>query len=219
MQTKRFRFLYLCCLFLPSLTANADWTKIPSAEFEMKPYPEEGSAAFRKDFELLHSYQDSRDKASCALASRQEHPTFESMFEDKLSPLSDQEAQKSAALVSKVMKLALKVSNYHKGKFLRPRPYDTDTSLKPCVRTPGGEKSYPSSHSATSMAAACVLAEIFSDKKKEILAYGNSLGELRAIVGVHHPSDVAAGQKLGRDICARVLGEADFQSELKKLKD
>jgi len=66
---------------------------------------------------------------------------------------------------------------------------------------------------------ACILAKVFTYKKAEIIEYGDFLGELRVTVGVHHPSDVDAGQKLGREICARILQEGDFQRELKKLKD
>ena len=48
--------------------------------------------------------------------------------------------------------------------------------------------------------------------------YGKYLGDIRFIVGVHHPSDVAAGQKLGQDICKRLLRNADFKEEIEALK-
>jgi hypothetical protein len=41
----------------------------------------------------------------------------------------------------------------------------------------------------------------FSDRKEKLLEYGEYLGELRIISGVHHPSDVNAGRSLGRAIC------------------
>ena len=66
---------------------------------------------------------------------------------------------------------------------------------------------------------ACVLAEIFPAKASEIISYGNYLGELRVIVGVHHPSDVRAGQSLAQRICDKLLSLTDFQNELERLKD
>jgi acid phosphatase (class A) len=220
MLTKKLHALLPALLtLLCSAPAFADWTRIQSAEFELKDYPQEGSEAYRKDFEILHRYKDERTKADCDLASRQEQPGFEAMFENRESPLSKKEAAESAELVGQVMKLALKVSNYHKNKFHRTRPYDTDPSIEPCGRVPGGEKSYPSSHASTSMAGACILAVIYPEKSKEILQYGKSLGELRVKVGVHHPSDVAAGQKLGNDVCERVQEEADFRRELKSVRE
>jgi acid phosphatase (class A) len=208
--------LALVAMALITPNASADWTKLPSADFPLAPYPAEGSSAHRRDFEILRKHQETRDRKSCELGRNQEHPTFDALFAG--SPLSPAEGQKSKALVAKVMKLADRISGYHKGKFSRRRPYDADPTIKPCIPPPGGQRSYPSSHAAAGAAGACVLAEIFPEKKAELLAFGESIGELRVIVGVHHPSDVEAGQDLGREVCARVQAESDFQGELAKAK-
>lgn len=220
MKTKSLRFTALfLALAAYAAPASGDWTKIPSTDFRVAPYPKEGSARYKKDFEELHELQESRSREQCALGRRQVHPTYEAIFMSQDSPLSDEEAEAAQALVARVMKLSDKISSYHKGQFLRPRPYDTDTSLEPCGIKPGGAKSYPSSHSANAAAGACVLAEIYPRSRRLILDYGKSSGDLRAVIGVHHPSDVEAGQKLGQEICERLLGERDFQEELQKLKD
>lgn len=211
--------LIFLSLFLTFSAALADWTQLPSSDFELPPFPKEGSSRYKKDFELLHEYQESRDREQCALGLRQVHPTYEAIYMSADSPLSDAEAEAAQGLVSRVMKLADKISTYHKGKFMRPRPYDVDTSLEPCGRKPGGSKSYPSSHAANAMAGACVLAVIYPRSKKLILDYGRSSGDLRAVIGVHHPSDVEAGQKLGNEICARLLADDEFRDELAKVKD
>ncbi len=203
-------------LLLPG-TAQADWTRIPSADFVLEPFPVEGSEKYKKDFEQLHEWQRVRDREQCALGRRQEHPTYELLFMSADSPLSQEEAEHARDLVTRVMKLSNRISSFHKGKFGRPRPYDTDPSLRPCGKIPGGERSYPSSHSANAMAGACVLAKAFPRSRKLILDYGRSSGDLRAIIGVHHPSDVEAGQKLGLEICERLMGEEDFLEELRKL--
>lgn len=218
MTTKSLR-LALLPLLLAAFPASADWTKIPSTDFRVAPYPKEGSARYKRDFEELHEHQENRSREQCALGRRQVHPTFDAIFGSQDSPLSDEEAALARPLVTKVMKLAEKISAYHKAQFLRPRPYDTDPSLEPCGVKPGGSKSYPSSHSANAAAGACVLAEIFPRSRQLILDYGQTSGDLRAVIGVHHPSDVEAGRKLGEELCKRLLDEEEFQEELSKLKD
>jgi hypothetical protein len=39
------------------------------------------------------------------------------------------------------------------------------------------------------------------------------------IAGVHYPSDVAAGQKLGAEIARKLLANADFQTALERTKE
>lgn len=205
-------------LFLQPGLLLADWAKIPSQSFELSAPPREGSAAYRRDFEVLKEHQRTRSAEQCDLARRQEHPSFDSMFAAEESPLSAAEARAAESLVAKVMKLAERISSYHKGKFRRPRPYDVDDTIEPCVTKLTGARAYPSSHAAAAAAGACVLATIFPAKERALLAYGDSLGDLRAVVGVHHPSDVKAGQILGRELCERLQSDEEFREELEKIR-
>ena len=67
-------------------------------------------------------------------------------------------------------------------------------------------------------AGACVLSELFPSEKSAFKSYAKRTGDLRWIVGVHHPSDVKAGQTLGQQICDRLLEESDFVAELDALR-
>lgn len=203
----------LLALLMPSL-ALADWSKLASAEFPVDPYPTQGSEEYAVDFDTLHRYQTSRSQEECALSRRQEIPTFDAFFGSNWDGLSKEEQKIARPLVEKVMKFADRVTDYHKGKFKRPRPFNTDARIKPCIDKPSGAKSYPSSHASAAAAGACVLGLIFPDKAEALASYGDYLGELRVIVGVHHPSDVAAGQELGRDICQRLNQDPEFRGEL-----
>lgn len=71
----------------------------------------------------------------------------------------------------------------------RPRP----TQVEPLVRT-AGRHSFPSSH-ATSAAAAAVAFGALGARAIPPLAVAMCLSRL--VVGVHYPSDVAAGAALG----------------------
>lgn len=199
-----------------TLPAQADWTKIKSTDYPIAPPPSEGSSQYKRDFEDLHRYQDRRKKSDCEMSKRQMHPTFKELFGEDLTILTDAEKAQAEPVVEKIMKLSEQVAEYHKGKFKRPRPYDTDPSLEPCVKKPGGEKSYPSSHAANSSAGACVLALMYPQKSRQLIQYGDQLGELRVIVGVHHPSDVVAGRLIGKEVCRRAQLEPDFKAELRR---
>ena len=195
-------------------TAQADWTKLKSTEFQMGPPPEEGSAAYERDFKILHKWQDEREQAACDLAATHLFPTIEGMFGQNSEMLTARELKKVKPLMEKVMKLSIKISGYFKAKYERPRPYHTDSTIEPCIEAPPGNKSYPSSHATSAMVSGCILAKIFPSKAKALSEYGKYLGDLRVIVGVHHPSDVKAGQDLGVEICEHLLADEEFQAEL-----
>jgi acid phosphatase (class A) len=201
---------------LLALPAQADWTNIKSSDFAIPPPPAEGSAAGEKDFEQLRAYQNQNRKTDCEISNRQFEPDFESLFGPDLTLLTAQEKAAAAEVAEKMMKLSERVAGYHKDKFKRPRPYDVDPMLKPCVRKPGGSKAYPSSHAANAAAGACVLALYYPQKARALIAYGDQLGEIRAIVGVHHPSDVVAGRNLGKEICRRAQSHPDFKQEIRR---
>ena len=197
-----------------AFNAVASWTSIPSTDFEMIPPPEAGSSQYESDFRELHHFQDSRDQEQCDLAGTQTAPTFEAFYGPSSGKLSDKEYAKAESLLERVFKVSERISTYFKRGFHRERPYNEDTTIVPCVQKPKGATAYPSSHAVLATVGGCVLSKIFPSKSKELREYGTYLGELRVVVGVHHPSDVEAGQKLGSEICKRLLSEKDFQEEL-----
>lgn len=206
------RLIFLVFTF--STIGFAQWQDIEATEFPMDPPPAVGSLAYQADFTKLHELQDARTSEDCGLAWRQLFPDFASFYQNAESPLTEAERAKVEELSSKLISYVLDVSGYYKEKYMRPRPYKTDPEIRPCIVRPGGSKSYPSSHASVATATACVFAKVFPAKADILRAYGKRLGDLRMNVGVHHPSDVAAGQKLGQAVCDRLLNEADFVAEL-----
>src|SRR5262245_42425495 len=129
--------------FLVSLLMSgpvlADWTAISSKDFGMGKPPAIGSAAYKKDFEELHRLQDEREQSDCDLAASQPYPTYDGVFSDA-GILTSAEYGKAQAVVSKVIKMSVRVAGYFKDEYQRPRPYDVDKTIKPCVKKPGGSK-------------------------------------------------------------------------------
>lgn len=59
------------------------------------------------------------------------------------------------------------------------------------------DSSFPSGHTATAAAAAETLADLFGLPRIPLYAVAAGVGATRVYLGVHHPSDVAAGLLLG----------------------
>lgn len=213
----RHAFAFLLAGSLVTGSASADWRQLPSKDFPLKAPPAVGSPESEEDYRLIEEAEAARTDADCRLAAKQNEPAYPLFFYDEASPLPRAEAKRAEALVSPVMHLAARIAGYHKAKYRRPRPYDVRDSIHPCVERPGGAKSYPSSHAAAASAATCVLSAAFPEKAAALRAYGNRLGELRVVVGVHHPSDVAAGASLGEALCERLLKDESFQGELEEM--
>lgn len=204
----------LVFLMFSSSFARADWSKTSSMDFEMDAPPAAGSVEERQDYEVLFEKQKLRSENECALAGRQEHAEFEAFYRET-TLLSPVERQNLVPLMNRVVKFTDRVSDYFKGTYKRQRPYDVDSRLQPCVKKPGGRKSYPSSHASIAWTTACLLAQAYPERAQELKEYGIYLGDLRVVVGVHHPSDVRAGRALGDQICRLIWSDPDFQADLK----
>lgn len=217
MKTPRLSAAFLAALVFVSAPAVAAWIDIPATDFRLSPPPAPGSAASDLDYAALLQLQADRTPQDCAVAAGQKIPDFHSLY-DGSGLLSKPELAAVAPFLDEASQYMSKVSGYFKKKFARPRPYDVDTRVQPCVEKPGGATSYPSTHAASGALDACVLGRIFPDRADALASYGKHLGDLRAIVGVHHPSDVSAGQSLADQVCARLLQEADFRAELTQVQ-
>lgn len=198
----------------------AAWQDLTAADFSMEPPPAPRSEASDKDYARLLELQAARTPDECAAAAAQAVPDFKSLFSGS-GILSKAELDAVAPFVDAVSHVVSKISGAFKKKkdFLRPRPYDVDPRVKPCIPLPGGATSYPSTHATVGVADACVLAQIFPKRANIIASYGLHIGDLRVIAGVHHPTDVAAGQTLGRAICEKLAVDAEFLAEADRVKN
>jgi acid phosphatase (class A) len=172
------------------------------------PPPKKHSKKYKADFELLHQWQLQRTERQCEEAAEQAVPSFDAFFGPQRGLLSKKEIKASKPFVERAMKYAEGVAEHYKLLHARPRPYQTDSSLEPCIEGPTGRKSYPSSHATLSHLGACLLAEFYPAKAAALLDAGDCYAELRLIAGVHHPSDIEAGRMLAEQICRRILDES-----------
>lgn len=116
-----------------------------------------------------------------------------------------------AALLNTATQRTRLISNAAKLVWGRKRPYEFDPRIVPCValeKTP----SYPSGHATRGMLWATILSELFPERRDDFIRSGKEFGTDRTLAGVHYPSDVAAGQKLGAEIARRFIANPAFGS-------
>lgn len=207
----------LFCLLAAAAPARAAWTDIAASDFEVAPPPAPGSTQDKQDMATLMSDQQTRTPQQCALATQMKVPDFSSLFGPS-NILSADEMARVKPFVDQVGQAASNISGVFKKKYARPRPYNENPALQPCADKPGGNTAYPSTHATEGAVDACVLSLIFPDRADKLTAWGQEVGDLRVISGVHHPTDVAAGQKLGADICSWLKDQGDFNAAVAQLR-
>lgn len=197
-HTRSAALFIISLMFLAGgITAFAQWD--PSL-YSLSPPPAKGSAEEMQDYRIIHEYQNQRTSAQCAAADAQSYPSAEVLFGPRSRVLTAAEFKSVETKIERITSKVIDVASHFKEKYDRPRPYNVDRTIHPCVAKPGGNAAYPSGHATLGIVLSLVLAKEFPAKKETILEHGLQIGTNRLIGGVHHPSDVEAGQNLGRQI-------------------
>ncbi len=162
----------------------------------MGPYPALGTEASHRDFDVLLQLQNTRTPEQCELAAKEEDVSLERMFAGATGPLTKKEMR--IVLPQVIGGFAEVGANIYIAKklFKRPRPYLTNTILTPCIDREGSY-AYPSGHTATAWYFAHKLSRIFPARKVALMKRAEEISWNRVIGGVHHPTDIEAGKKLG----------------------
>jgi acid phosphatase (class A) len=121
------------------------------------------------------------------------------------------------AMLKKVSADAATVIGQAKAIWDRKRPWVVDERITPCIPKPA-DASYPSARTVRSHVWATVLGELFPAKKAELLAAADQVAKNRVEAGVHYPSDIEAGKKLGLAIAAKILATPAFKADLAAAK-
>lgn len=181
------------------------------------PYPAIGSVESEFDFATLRQFQETRTEADCARAKIEEKANLDTFFVQVGGLLSEKEYKKMKVVLAVPFTDFLVFAGITKQMYKRPRPYITDPSLKPCVRL-SNTWAYPSGHTAMARMYARILAKFYPDRAAQFLKRGDEVALDRVISGLHHPSDIAAGKKLGDAIADHYLDSDDFKKHQESLK-
>lgn len=213
---KRTTLVFLSLSLALSVQARAAWDLDHDA-FELPAPPRTGSAAERRDFEILARYQAERTEAECREAGVQAIPSMKALFGPRTRVLDADEIELVSDLGREVLETVSNAAEPFKHQWRRKRPYDVSEEVEPCIRKPGGQTSYPSGHAAAGVVLGEVFGRIFPAKKAALRRQGLRIGELRVLGGVHHPSDIVAGRRLGRQVLSQLLRNEEFLRDLKRL--
>ncbi len=207
-------------LLLAPLAAPQDRCPVADAkglDRLLGPWPRPGTPGAAADLGVVLWEQRTRTADEVARAASEVELSLEDFagtlgpgFEPARHPLTE-------ALLARAAAAARPCIGASKHAHPRPRPYVADARVAPAVeREPS--PSYPSGHSTRGALFAAVLAELAPDRREVLLRRGEQIGEDRVIAGVHYPSDVAAGQKLGAAIARALLAEPGFRAALEETR-
>ena len=219
--TSRINASVLCLLLVaaPSTAADAELTGAARAWVERIGHPPAAdSQTAHEDLAIVLWVQRTRSASDVDRVWAAMSPgvgTFQQAIGTMLLP---QRFPKLYAAVQAGLAQASPPFEALKSHWRRPRPAAVDPDVKPCTPTPESG-SYPSGTAALGIVAGRLLADLIPARKAEILERGEEIGELRVTAGVHFPSDVVAGAKLGELIADQILASEQWAKTREALAD
>jgi acid phosphatase (class A) len=169
------------------------------------PYPATGSEAENVDFDVLLHWQNTRSPQECARADRDHSDSFENLFAGPQGPLTAQEGRGLRPYMARFTWAIDLNIGLSKAIYRRPRPYTLRPEIEPCISRPGSW-AYPSGHSMSARVFARILSKRYPARANAFMKRADEAALNRVIGGVHHPSDIEAGKKLGDVIAERLVG-------------
>ncbi len=104
-----------------------------------------------------------------------------------------------------------------KARGFRPRPVGDDPERRPCQRvSEAGRKSasYPSGSSTVATVYGEAFAALEPERAAEARRTAREMGLSRLVCGMHYPSDVAAGEALGKAVFEAAAATPGFDTDL-----
>lgn len=194
---------------------------VQTAEFEIARIlpapPASGSLAARADLEAVLQAQAWRTPEQEAWARLIDKDTPFNQASVLGAWFTKENLPVTAALINEVTEDVNAVGALTKALYARPRPPQVDARVKPVVPVPA-TASYPSGHCTRAFAWAAVLAEIFPEKRSELLARAERSAWGRVLAGVHFPSDTIGGRLLAEAVIAKMRERPAFRAAVEKCR-
>ena len=129
-------------------------------------------------------------------------------------------APATVRLLERSLRDADAISGVAKKTYRRPRPFAADDPAAPlCLDIPPERRAtssftYPSGHATLGALWGLILIEAAPDRAGAVAARSRAFVESRQVCRVHYPSDLAAGERLGAAIFARLQASADYAADV-----
>ena len=183
----------------------------------LPPPPEAGTLAAKTDLDVVLHAQRWRTPEQVAWAKfiDQDNPfnhasVLGAWFTKEKLPVT-------AKFLADVTEDANAVGALTKALYARQRPSQIDPRVQPVVPVPT-TAAYPSGHVTRAFTWAMVLAEIFPDKRDELLARAHRAAWGRVLAGVHFPSDLMGGQLMAEAIVAELKKSEAFRAAVEQCR-
>jgi acid phosphatase (class A) len=189
--------------FAAQPASEPDWKAIVGA------YPQPGTPQFQNEVAIMIWLQRTRTAADITRLKMETHPSLGG-FGPIIGQAKDGPAPfpKTQAILQKVQDDLDPILASLMTSFARPRPYVTVPALTPIV--PGTTScSYPSSTAAMNVVYAQIFTQWMPERRDALKELGDKLGNDMAVAGLSWPSDVEAGQRLGRAFATFWINQPD----------
>ena len=191
-------------------------TSAQAAITDFSAPPAAGSVEDKADLSAVLQWQKDRTPEQCSAAVAQSNESFDAFFGD-VSPFAKPLPAGAAAFFKRVSDDSGSASRFIKKTYNRNRPFVASPEVNPCLgRIPGF--SYPSGHATAARLFGLVLSELLPRQGAIFMRNADQAALNRVIGGVHYPSDVEAGKRLGDRLYREMLQNPAFVSDLQGLK-
>jgi len=182
-----------CAGFAPAGTP--DWAAVAGG------YPQPGTLQAQEEAAIMLWLQDARTRADLARVDTENHPDLAVFLGALGSPRGAGNCPATKAMLRQAKEDMKAVVGALKASFARPRPHVTDPRLAPALPD-DGSFSFPSRHATEGVLYAALLTLLDPADRSALAEEGRLIGDDRVLAGVHWPSDVEAGQRLGQAFAA-----------------
>ncbi len=163
---------------------------------QLVPPPTAGSEEQKQDEAALAKAQKERSQKDCDRANSEVFVSLASFFGPTYALLDQASTEKLTPFFEQVRNDGDFFIQKLKVDFPRQRPFAYLSSVTPCVpkEVTGA---YPSGHAVLARLYSLILSDFYPAKRKQIERRADQIGQDRVLSGMHHPSDVYNGQKMG----------------------
>ena len=181
--------------------------------------PDDDSEEFRADLAIVLWMQQTRTEADIAMAVAAVRLDVFS-FSDVIGPrFNARTCPQTDEMFRLITAQAKAVHDPLKDQHGRARPFQEFPELVFPVIDPPESKSYPSGHATRGMTMALLLADLLPEMRSSLIGKGRWFGNSRVVAGVHYPTDIIAGRKLGEILAKDIIHSEAWRDVRPKLAE
>ena len=170
------------------------------------------------DWQAVLAWQNTRSALDCERVMVENEGTSTAFYGPPYGPLTQAQSDKLLEMQERLFDEVNYFARILKTRWSRPRPFVRDSTITPCISAHATSGSYPSGHAAIARLSALTFSLIHPAQHGAIKDRAKLISEGRVLGGVHYPSDVAAGKRLGDKVFKALMKIKTFRTDVNYLK-